>query len=77
MHGLGVDVSLERVGVTPRSQVSGWDDIDVCVQHQRRPAAVTRKLSHRAPGLEAIDLDAGEVRLAEHLGERDLPVVYV
>ncbi len=72
------DARLERIG-GPLPQVTGRDDVDVTVEHQRRRIAAAGpppgEPADEPPGLVPIDFDAGEVGPGRDLVERDLPVV--
>jgi hypothetical protein len=69
-------VTLPLTGLLPPGeQVTGWDDVDVRIKHERRPVPATRNAADYSPCLRAIDLDTREVWLGERLVEWDLPGV--
>ena len=77
VYFVACDSSAERVCSRPGEQVTGWDDVDVRIKHERRPVPATRNAADYSPCLRTIDLDTREVSLCERLVEWDLPGVDV
>ena len=75
VYFVACDSSAERVCSRPGEQVTGWDDVDVRIKHERRPVPATRNAADYSPCLRTIDLDTREVSLCERLVEWDLPGV--